>query len=56
MELKVDLRPVDRKGLNGDMRRPQYSVLENTKASALGVTLPHWRDALGRYLAEKYGT
>jgi dTDP-4-dehydrorhamnose reductase len=52
--LTVDLRPVDRQGKSGDMRRPLYSVLANTKARALGIVLPHWRDALERYLKEKY--
>jgi len=51
--LKVDLRPVDRQGRSGDMRRPLYSVLANTKAKALGITLPHWRDGLERFLLEK---
>lgn len=46
----VAVTPVDRKGLTGAMRRPLYSVLANTKAKALGVALPHWRDGLARYL------
>lgn len=53
--LTVDLRPVDRQGKSGDMRRPLYSVLANTKARAFGIILPHWRDALERYLKEKHG-
>ncbi len=53
LAVKVDLRPVDRGGRNGDMRRPRYSVLANTKAKALGIALPHWRDGLARYLQEK---
>ena len=52
--LKTDLRPVDREGLTGSMRRPLYSVLGNTKARALGVVLPVWKDALARYLRSKY--
>lgn len=54
MNMDVDLQPVDRGGMSGDMRRPLYSVLANTKAQALGVGLPHWRSALKRYLKEKY--
>jgi len=46
--------PVDRGGRTGTLRRPLYSVLANTKARALGVTLPHWQDALARYLRAKY--
>ena len=46
--------PVDRGGRTGDMRRPLYSVLKNTKARRLGVVMPPWRDALERYLRRKY--
>jgi dTDP-4-dehydrorhamnose reductase len=53
MKLEIDVQPVDRGGISGEMRRPLYSALANTKARALGITLPHWRDALERYLAEK---
>lgn len=30
-------------------RRPANSTLRNTRAAALGVTLPDWMDAVGRY-------
>ena len=55
MCIKVNVRPVDRGGMSGEMRRPLYSALANTKARALGITLPHWRDALQHYLRKKYG-
>ena len=54
MNLEVKVRPVDRGGMSGEMRRPLYSALANTRARALGITLPHWRDALERYLQQKY--
>lgn len=54
MQLGINVVPVDRKGSSGEMRRPLFSVLANKKAKALGIVLPHWKDALGRYLAEKY--
>lgn len=54
MSLPIMVRPVDRGGLSGEMRRPLYSALANTKARALGIALPHWRDGLERYLKEKY--
>jgi dTDP-4-dehydrorhamnose reductase len=50
LEIKALVNPVDRGGRTNSMRRPLYSVLANTRASALGVTLPPWRDALKRYL------
>ncbi len=52
--LNVDLRPVDRRGLSGSMRRPLYSVLANIKARELGISLHPWRMALERYLEERY--
>ena len=56
LHLNVKVLPVNRGGMTGIMRRPLYSVLSNTKAKALGIALPHWRDALHRYLMEKYPT
>ena len=54
MNLEVGVHPMDRGGMSGEMRRPLYSALANTKARALGITLPHWRDALEQYLQQKY--
>lgn len=53
--LHMEVHPVDRGGMSGEMRRPLYSVMLNTKAQAMGIELPHWRNALQRYLKEKYG-
>lgn len=55
MGFAAPLVPVDRGGRTGEMRRPLYSALANTKAAALGIVLPPWRDALGRYLAARHG-
>jgi dTDP-4-dehydrorhamnose reductase len=55
MNFNVEVLPVDRGGMSGGMRRPLYSVLANSRAQALGIELPHWRDGLERYLGEKYG-
>lgn len=52
--LPAKVVPVDRGGKTGAMRRPLYSVLANNKARRLGIVLPHWRDALQRYLRRKY--
>ncbi len=54
MGLTVTVKPVDRGGRSGDMRRPLYSALANTKARVLGIVLPRWRDALEWYLKGKY--
>jgi dTDP-4-dehydrorhamnose reductase len=52
--ITIKLKPMDRSGKSGDMKRPLYTALANTKARAIGILLPPWRDALERYLAEKY--
>ena len=51
---QVEVVPVDRGGRTGDMRRPLYSVLANTRARALGITLRPWQEALAEYLRVKY--
>jgi dTDP-4-dehydrorhamnose reductase len=33
--------------------RPHYTMLDNRKAAAIAGEIPHWKDALRRYLAEK---
>ena len=53
LRLDIEVRPVDRKGRTGTMRRPLYSALANTKAKALGITLPHWKEGLVRYLENR---
>jgi dTDP-4-dehydrorhamnose reductase len=35
------------------LRRPKYSVLQNTKLPTLGIVMPHWKDALSEYI-KKY--
>jgi len=54
LALETDIRPVDRGGRTGAMRRPLYSALANTRARALGVTLRPWREALADYLCARY--
>ncbi len=55
MELDTSVTPVDRGGRSGEMRRPRYSALANVKVRELGIVMPHWRNALERYLDDKYG-
>lgn len=52
--LDTEIAPVDRGGCTGNMRRPLYSVLANTHARSLGITLRPWREALADYLHGKY--
>lgn len=51
---RSEVVPVDRGGRTGQMRRPLYSVLANTRARALGIEMRPWQDALADYLRVKY--
>jgi len=51
---ETEVKPVDRKGSDGMIRRPLYSVLGNKKAKAMGIVLPHWKDSLSRYIQKKF--
>lgn len=48
--LKTRIIPVDKKGMAGQLRRPLFSALLNTRAKKLGVELPPWQDAFKRYI------
>jgi len=52
---RAEVVPTDRGGRTGNMRRPLYSALANTRARALGVAMRPWRDALEAYLQSRYG-
>lgn len=54
LDLGAEVVPVDRSGRSYNMRRPLYSVLANTRARALGITLRPWREALADYLRAKH--
>lgn len=50
-KVNKELRPVDRKGLSGEMKRPIFSALANTKAKAFGIILPQWQEGLKTYFS-----
>lgn len=52
--METEVRPVDRGGHSGNMRRPLYSVLANQRARALGINLRPWREALEAYLRDRH--
>ncbi len=54
LDISIKLIPVDRKGLTGKMRRPLFSALKNEKAANMNIDLPHWKDALKRYIRSKH--
>ncbi len=50
---RCSVHPIDRKGNYGLVRRPANSVLDNVRARAIGITLPHWKDDLACYLQQR---
>lgn len=50
--INKELKPVDRGGLTGEMKRPKFSALKNIKAKTLGIELPLWQEGLKLYLKE----
>lgn len=55
MDIKNPVFPIDQKCYYNGVKRPELTVLENIEAKKIGITLPNWKDALKRYLTEKYG-
>lgn len=43
------LKPVDRGGSDGIIKRPKFSALKNKKAKELGLELPPWKQGLKSY-------
>jgi dTDP-4-dehydrorhamnose reductase len=50
-KISTKIIPAVRGGKAGDLHRPVYSVLRNTKGRKLGIILPPWKDGLKRYIA-----
>jgi dTDP-4-dehydrorhamnose reductase len=48
----VHVRPIATAEANRPARRPAYAVLGNHVLAQRGVTLPHWKDALTRFIEE----
>jgi len=52
-ELNTEVRPVSTQQMARPAPRPAYSVLSPARLQSLGIEMPPWRDALGRYLEER---
>ena len=48
-KIDKELKPVDRRGASGKMKRPKFSALKNTKAKSAGIELPSWQEGLKSY-------
>jgi dTDP-4-dehydrorhamnose reductase len=51
--IKATIIPLTSSELPTVARRPAYSVLDNSKLSSIVGEIPHWTDALDRYLHKK---
>ncbi|MER3423274.1 MAG: dTDP-4-dehydrorhamnose reductase, partial [Nitrospiraceae bacterium] len=49
----VTVHPIVTAEANRAAPRPAYSVLANRVLAQSGITLPHWRDALARFMKEQ---
>jgi dTDP-4-dehydrorhamnose reductase len=47
--IKKEIKPIDRQGFSGGIKRPKLSALKNEKARALGIELPSWQEGLKSY-------
>lgn len=55
LDIRCEVVPVNRGGFFGGVRKPLFSVLKNERAfKQYNIQLPHWKDALKRYLKLKY--
>jgi len=48
--IDTKVKPVDRGGQSGKMKRPKFSALKNEKGKSLGITLPSWQEGLKSYI------
>jgi dTDP-4-dehydrorhamnose reductase len=52
--IQADIQPVSSEELGAKVKRPEYSVLSKEKLYSLGTPdMPHWEEALARYLRAK---
>lgn len=55
MGMPVPVRPITTAEANRAAPRPAYAVLANRRLAKLGIVLPHWKDALTRFMREVKG-
>lgn len=54
LDIKVNLKEIKQSELHSPVKRPHYSVLENSKLKSLGINrMRHWKDALESCLLER---
>ncbi|MFM8550743.1 MAG: dTDP-4-dehydrorhamnose reductase [Nitrospiraceae bacterium] len=52
MGRSVPVRPITTAATRSAVSRPAYTVLENRVLAGIGITLPHWKEALARFMRD----
>lgn len=52
MAVPVDVLPISTKDADRPAPRPAYGVLANRILAGAGITLPHWKESLARFMLE----
>lgn len=52
MAVPVEVLPIFTKDASRPARRPAYGVLANRILAGAGITLPHWKESLARFILE----
>ena len=52
MGVPVDVLPISTKDAGRPAQRPAYGVLANRILAEAGITLPHWKESLARFMVE----
>ena len=52
MAVPVDVVPISTKDAGRPAHRPPYGVLANRILAGAGITLPHWKESLARFMVE----
>ena len=53
MDIKTEVFGVSSDYFNPVCEQPKFSALENRKLKKLGISMPHWKDALENYLKKR---
>ncbi len=48
--INKEMKPINRDGVDGEMKRPKFSALKNVEAKSMGIKLPSWQEGLKAYL------
>jgi dTDP-4-dehydrorhamnose reductase len=48
--ISKEIKPINKGGLDGEMKRPKFTAMKNTKAKNLDIVLPLWREGLKSYM------